>query len=879
MNVPVFPVGTTNIFPLANSTRGGQLMTEYNLKSRESVATDSSVKYRIGPSFVHSEDDFKVTPQTDGAGVVVSSSALQIAPGIGVIDGHYVESLVPVVVDLAAMNMELSKYSMPALRGELCVGLRIMYSTEQTMAGAMKVESDDGVYEGIHLVVENREDFKLPKDVPTEPDKVTAHIKLADVIYRNGTVSAKTITNNYPAKCQIISAERVGNADMMLSDIYLRKTGLNPGDLYVFAGKGTDNRLDTWCKSTDSLMVFDPAPERDIKEPLFNTSQFIADLDDRVKFVLAHKQVDGFTNLAGQKVYLQNKVLSLPKADYDKGTAGTVDARYTNRIKNIGEQLNNIYRLPNGKQVGYLSDLDEPRNESLPPLNPKWKIGDYIVVRYDSTTSEREPGISDPATMYIVLPGAVQSVEYAGQSDSRTGSGLTGIEISYEEWNTSTAPPDTEDPEVYNTYWTWDYVYRGDIGNDYFTIRYQQVDEENPDAPPKYMYYFYKVASATSRVYSDPVTITGSVPLAQEEQIGGFLNIPETEIDAGYVRRTDTGHLQLVDYALLRSGTLAYQLGQDVTIPSNLDAEGTQSLIDEYINERIAFPNAQHIATATHPNLININLELSASDEPMNLTIRDIDSRFGTAVCINITGDAGNNVTINVLDCQRVKINPVVGGTPVINIHRCCLWYDSVVLDYVKDISGLTLWYERFQETDPNLTLNGMTLRTNDGPVIPTDLDYWSLDTPNDNHYMFALQSITLDSTGTIVGFGLYVKNESSMNISLDSEITVSAFTLPQGTTLTYPSTRLKSQLKVTGSFVTCYYSTADNGYITITTNFTALTNAYGGSIEAGLNIQGTISFLSDAKFIRIANGITNGQNIDGWESGSYHIFYGGVVS
>ena len=44
MNFKRFSVGTTNIFPIANSTAGGQLLTEYNLRSRESVNTNQSVK-------------------------------------------------------------------------------------------------------------------------------------------------------------------------------------------------------------------------------------------------------------------------------------------------------------------------------------------------------------------------------------------------------------------------------------------------------------------------------------------------------------------------------------------------------------------------------------------------------------------------------------------------------------------------------------------------------------------------------------------------------------------------------------------------------------------------------------------------------------------
>ena len=54
MNISKFPVMSTNLFPATNSTAGGQLITEFNLKSRETVGTDPTVEYKIGPSYTHS---------------------------------------------------------------------------------------------------------------------------------------------------------------------------------------------------------------------------------------------------------------------------------------------------------------------------------------------------------------------------------------------------------------------------------------------------------------------------------------------------------------------------------------------------------------------------------------------------------------------------------------------------------------------------------------------------------------------------------------------------------------------------------------------------------------------------------------------------------
>ena len=108
MNFIAFPVGTTNIFPIANSSAGGQLLTEFNMRSRESIATSSKVKYFIGPSFTHSQDDFKVSTQRDNSGgdITISNTTIQIAPGRALVNGHYVESLAPINIDIDHRSKE-----------------------------------------------------------------------------------------------------------------------------------------------------------------------------------------------------------------------------------------------------------------------------------------------------------------------------------------------------------------------------------------------------------------------------------------------------------------------------------------------------------------------------------------------------------------------------------------------------------------------------------------------------------------------------------------------------------------------------------------------------------------------------------------------------
>ena len=60
-------------------------------------------------------------------------------------------------------------------------------------------------------------------------------------------------------------------------------------------------------------------------------------------------------------------------------------------------------------------------------------------------------------------------------------------------------------------------------------------------------------------------------------------------------------------------------------------------------------------------------------------------------------------------------------------------------------------------------------------------------------------------------------------------------------------------------------------------TSFTALTQKYDE--VAGANVVlGTISFYTDAKWVTSIAGLTKNDDIDGWRSGDYHLFSGGIV-
>lgn len=865
MNLIRFPVSSTNIFPIANTVSGGQLVTEFNLRSRESIGTSESVEYMIGPSYVHSESDFYVSVQIASdeyfnANVPISSSALQIGAGRAVINGHFFESLVPIVIDMPTLAAQAIENNETPLRGSLSVGLRAFYSTEQTIAGSLLDENNEDMYEGIQIIILPTSEFKTPKDSPADQTQITAHLLLATFTYFNGVIT--NIVNNYPGKCEMLDAMRVGNIDSLLETNYMSKVGLNPKKFYTVAGKfnGTDSSME-WCDSTDSMMVWDTlTPTYTSTQPAIQVAQFMADSGTgKVNLVVPHKQIDGMSSSSGQDRYFAPAVLPFPVADFTTGTPGAVDKYYTQSVKNVADKLNNLYSLANGKQKAYIAEMQD--TVELPPINPEWTIGDYVVVGQDYTIQYQNSTLSRrPSTMYIVLAGPVLSLMYLSETLIPQ---LSGAELGRK---VSNVEPDTTSVAVYNTYWDINSYY-GAPG-DYFLYIY--VDGNNVEHT-----YYYNVLMSGQKRYSDAVMITGQIPLAETTVIGGFLNAPDTAIDDGYVVLDSNGHLRVKDYALLRSGTLAYQLGEDFTVPTALTVSEIQKYLDEYVNQRIAFPtNAQ--LDNSDPNRIHVYIDITHDDEGGTLNIYDIDSRFDTCVEFHITGNATDNVTINIYDCQRVMIDNTIGGSPIINIYRSGLYYDSDILDYVSTIRDFSLWYERFSVEDPYLSVDGMTISQDmsDGIYSTTNVassEDWGSSNPNDNHFSIALQSVTFDKTGTIAGCGLLVRNSSTVNVEFGKFVTVDTFELPQGPNLMYPRTRLKKQIKVTGQFI------AENtdetlGYVIQNTSFTALTQAYGDSYADGV-AKGQVAFLVDAFNVMT----TATAQIDAWDSNTFHYFYGTI--
>lgn len=886
MNFVTFPVGAINVFPAANSTSGSQLVTEWNLRSREMVSTNSEVQYQIGPSFVHGMEDFEVTLFTDESGNLINSYTIKISEGRAVINGHYVETLTPMSIDLVEANVKLKQQSREPLKGQLAVGFRAFYATEETVAGSLLVEDGNDMFLGIQTVILPQDQFITPDDSPDDQSKVTADIRIATFNFVNNNITSIV---NLDSKLRYLNANRISQFESIISSQYISKRGLNSKKLYAFAGKGKDPEtgFDTWEDVTDSMMVWDDNPVRTSVKPTYKEAAFVTS-GDAAYLVMPHKKVEGMTDDNGNPEYYASKIIELPTADYSSNTPGIVNKDYTKQIKRISDKVEEFRSTLTGKQIYFMETKDD--DTALPSINPAWSIGDYILVSKDNSGDVANDGVRAPSTMYVILPGIVQTILYkttVEDSDDVPAS-LTGVELGLLEWSEAKrqSEPETEDPEFYPEFFTEDDAPRGIPNVDYFRLRY--VYNKDDQGVVHYKNYYYVVNETGKREWSNYIWVTGEIPLADDTTIGGFLNASEDLTDYGYVTRDSTGHLRLIDYGLLRSGTLAYQLAEDLTLPSGVSTAEIQTYIAEYVNQRVAFPDQNQLDSGS-PNIIHIYMSLveEEEEEEAQLNFADIDSRFNTAVCLHISGSATSTTTINIYDCQKIMIDPNIEGSPIINVYRSNLYYDASVINYIRTcerevntettftgLENISFWYQRYEDDDPNLVVDHMTISELDAPVVPSETDYWKEQgtAVNDNHYLFALKSITFADNADIVGCGLLVANNSTDNIDPGEKIIVGDFTLPQGSGLIYPQSCLVKPLKVTGTFTTAYFS--DSMWYMTDTSFACATNIndpYDSSIIA----SGNIAYHSKTTLVPSTLSQTS---IPVWDCDAYHLFFGGTI-
>lgn len=1166
MNLLKFSVDTTNIFPCANSKAGGQLLTEFNLKSRESVMTDKNLSYIVGPSYVHSEDDFHVSCSTQSLSyhtddVIDGTTRLTISPGRAIIDGHYVESLTDIEVDMLEVNRELSESQ--KIRGnDICIGLRINYSTEPGISGAIVAENTvTGMYEGISVVVLPKSQFHVPGDKNSrgeyyQQEQITAHIKLATFDYVNSIIT--NIRENAD-KIKFVPGYRIKDIDEILEGEYVKAENLLPNKYYVMSGKefldlntGKGTRL---CDATDSMMIWDNACNLKSLTPaeaaalIPSQAQFIADPSGAgVDMIIPHKQphnniINASTDSKDKKQYYTPRTLHVPAADYVQGTAGVVTRPFINNIKAISTKLANMYNLPGGVDgsgcvaiLDTISDIGE-----LPAILDSWKPNNYVIVCNDNTfVSGSDPTyINPPSTAYFIKQGMIEEVvdnvsglpsnikpgrqidslsyvlpdTYPNKSSAESAAlelkqnvtddilkyivsnmyadaSTTNIEI-YNWGNLDIGEnlypgqdiyPEKDDPEYYiwlsqssnnsldirtnhkysvlskkpadwqntwknyyyyisslgyyielerlcsecptfveeryyvqtstsgvpsgkcifnctvnsayvnsdrnytsytgirftvtpltdnelknftvkfNDYDTYEFsldneksskeifipfsclkytptdfdLYATDDGSkdiyacniqlspvtmymsnysnlatkvnlgDYFklNIRYTYKDDSGKLVNPTDNYNLYISKLSTSREYqTPPMILTGQVDWATTESVGGFLNIEETARDEGYVYIDDSGHLRLIDYDLLRSGTLAYQLGEDFTVPSGLEVSEIQSYLDEYVNNRVAFPLDSR-STDEDAQAINVYITLpekdtssedEVTDDNRTLNIYGIDSRFNTPVYLHILGTGKSEVTINIMDCEKLRIDSNIGGEPNINIYRTHLFYDTGLINSKLngEISGVSLWYNKMYDSDSDyIYVEDMTVNTYQPTAYSQGISYFDSTNDVDTHMAFALKSVSFNDKLNIVGCELLVKGARVSGLDSGEYLITDEFKLPQGSELEYPLNALVSPIVIDGMFSLCYKNDA-NKYSIQDIRFTAtgqyIDNRFDaeGNITERESISGGISICVNAREVVLNSSSLpkdkNGnpiypESLPGWEVDTWHLVKGNIV-
>ena len=1023
INLKPFLVGMTNIFPMANSTTGAQLLTEYNLRSRESVpvgpAGENHIQYMTGPSCTHSVDDLKLS---------ASGSTLTISSGRALINGHYFELI-------EALSIDLKDVENVPTNTDLCIGIRAMYS-DTTLSSStslnvkydsLKAENDDNtVYEGIQLVIASKAEFHTPEDEYSNKANVTAHLKLGETVF-DGSIIQKCIQND--DKVKYLDASRIKNLNSGSSG---SSGGSTTGDLsrdnldnkfYVLWGK--QDTKTPWCDATGSLMIWDSAC-REVKDGEDYTpstyAKFESDIQDNVTLVVPHKQVPNKQSDSNERI-IKDARLMLPKANYVTGTPGTVSKEYTDKIKNIGKKVEDLYTgiNLNGKLRQVLDNLDDKKN--LPSINPNWNLDDYIIVAHDFT--EVEDGDSrEPSTIYIVVPNfvtecdisqnyyyctpdnddykssvdlgnsnigmlsssdmlkkIVEHVDKEGKPDflndkqksliekmikdkrfrlpvidvtvtykyklNQSDDGYYSYSNNHKLVYISTDVKGVTKPEYWKYYDNAGDVdkafsdlhnyslptgielnsYIGDDAISSFESTYRNY-KGKPSYSPKSAYidadYFlittsgdpiyydipyeviennetktktetvsckvdnrcYKIVTANQgNTWSQPIFLTSDLPYAQTDKIGGFKNVSDTDLDQGYVYRDDDGYLRLLDYSLLRSGVLAYQLGEDYEIPAGNSPEEIQTYLSEYINNRVAFPNSSQLLKASEyqtklnsgnasqlynpEEIITLTLYLPETNDEQsayNVNIENIDSRFGTAFRVYLDGNCGSDVTVNFRNCEKLKIDINPNCNATINIINCNLWYDSSILNKAANISELTLWHKKLLDTDLDLIVQGMNVSRVSEPTITTNLEFWKQSSTSDVHYNLFLSSLSFSKEGEVIGGSIGIACSVTKFVDDNKPLIVSSeITLDEDNSFTYPKSKMNN-MKISGQFLSSYdtSSDTDKSIMLIDTNFTFLINK---------NSDGNVKSYMNAK--------VEGSSLDGvelaatepWATGRYNYF------
>lgn len=708
-----FLKGTSALFPAANDTSGGQLLTEYNLISRYRVDGDMNAPFECGPSYTRGKDDFELSSSY--------SSVLKVAPGAAIVNGYFIRSELDIEFDMTDAGLSL-------LSGALAIGLKTKFSSEISTQDSIMTDSTSIYYTGLNFVIMPVSEVKLPSSAGSA-DEVTMDLLLGTFDYIGGSIS--NIVNNDNKVAYIDSARiKTASSDSEGSSaVYPPVPQYAPNQMYV---------LCPYQDNKGNWMYWE-----NVSSKLLDWDKYNPDAGESTCSLIV-PQVNPHDSINEND--LRKVTISLPAADYEKGKAGVITKTIIDVIKQFQATSNDISSWLNpatseeNRMIAYLPYIDSiDQVISVKTDLEASDYGRYVLVGLDNTQSTLDGGRA-PSTMYIVNKEAI--------------------------------------------------VVEG---------------QENPE-----WRYFISM---------EPVFLSAAIPYATPDIVGGFKSI-DLEGDAaqytdrGYIFLDAEGHLRLRDYALLRSGLLAYALTQDFEESESVTAAGLQESLDNYVNDRILMPKADGSKD------ISVTIPSITSESPETasiVTLRNIDARFGSTLHLHLESVSDANVGINIQSCERIII--YVSGTTrcSIYIEDSEVFYNLSLIQYSSlSFNNVKFWYDDSYDdvtgmADQHIYVddtNTVYFDPVEGDRAWADLSSYYLSTSSlDYHVQYGPHHVKFDKNGQIEEIGLsFLGTFTSEYLEkVQSSLVVGDFYLPSVPNFTIPVGRLYSRLSFSGDLNTVY--------------------------------------------------------------------------
>jgi hypothetical protein len=442
----------TNMFPVANDTNGGQLVSEWNLKQLDSVMGDPRIQWASYPSYAQTASDFAIAQVggTEPASLFIGKTG-----GLSnraIIDGHFLEVLGRQRINLLSSSGVGGTIDSSAVleSGTYEIGLVAVYSGDSTLSsqppgretqiagavdGTTKLFGQSGMFGGVAVVIgrvggESR--LRTPADCrrTLDRDLVNCHLKLGSFVWQRevfqgavgGGIVDGTVRNYTTEKLQFLGAERIiaGN-DSSSHSPFTGKDGVDPSKLYAYstrppsADEEGEHNHDMWTDVTfDMLNLLESRMEYDA-------------VADRVMFVAPYKrnpyQLDNHPIDRDFRFAFPN---ANPAFRENAGMMGRFYKSAIDELIRLNDALG-FGQLKNGRLVRIIDELWNYESAdvltSLPPISNNHNAGDVIWILKDYLANDRDSGRpanpinpsdtdSVPSTMRVITttPRSIEDV-------------------------------------------------------------------------------------------------------------------------------------------------------------------------------------------------------------------------------------------------------------------------------------------------------------------------------------------------------------------------------------------------------------------------------------------------------------------------------------